>query len=299
VSALWRAALLVLISIAPGAAYVSVINDLTDRDEDLAAGKANRLAGRSRATAALFLAIPIAVGVVICYLWRDDALLLSLYLAAWLAFSLYSIPPFRFKTRGILGVLCDASGSNLFPSLVAVILAYRAAYRPVSFLWLAAVGAWTMANGIRGILWHQLTDVDNDRAAGVRTFVERHPPHVAIRLGTYIAFPLELLALAVILWQIRSPLPLLFLGIYAFVASKRLRHWSMNAVIVAPKPRYLIVLHEYYGLYLPLAILIASALRHPLDWLALAIHICIFPAFLVRTARDYGNLIREHRYPWQ
>lgn len=283
----------------PGAAYVSVINDFTDREEDLAAGKPNRLAGRSPAFAAMLIATTAGAGIAFSVLWRRDPLLLSVYLAAWLAFSLYSLPPFRFKTRGIFGVLCDASGAHLFPTLVAVVLAYRGAGRPVDIIWIVAVGVWAFANGLRGILWHQLTDIENDRAAGVRTFAERHPPRVAIRLGTYVAFPLELSALAVMLWTMRTPLPLLFLGIYAYVAAKRLRHWKMNAVVVAPKPRFLIVLHEYYDVYLPVSLLVASALRHPLDWIVLAIHVVIFPIRLTQTLRDLRKLIDERRYPWR
>src|SRR6185503_20264135 len=50
-TSLWRSALVTLLALAPGAAYVSVINDLTDLDDDRAAGKANRFEGRSRAYA--------------------------------------------------------------------------------------------------------------------------------------------------------------------------------------------------------------------------------------------------------
>jgi UbiA prenyltransferase family len=297
VSSLWRAALIVLASLVPGAAYVSVINDLTDCDDDLAAGKPNRLAGRSPWLAATLVALTAGMGVAISWLWRDDALLVTAYLMAWLAFSLYSWPPFRFKKRGLLGVLCDASGAHLFPTLVAVILAYRGAGRPVSATWLVAIAVWAFANGLRGILWHQLTDVANDRAAGVRTFAERHPRR-AMLLGTYIAFPLELLALGTMLWLMRAPAPLVALGLYAYLTSKRMRHWKVNAVVVAPKPRFFIVLAEYYSVYLPVSILIASAVRHPRDWIVLGVHVVVFPMRLAQSLRDIGQLIRERRYPW-
>jgi len=293
VSSLWPAALVLLLALVPGAAYVSVINDLTDRDEDLAAGKPNRLLGRPPAYAAALVAITAGLGIVFCILWRHDALLLGVYLAAWLAFSLYSLPPFRFKARGILGVLCDASGAHLFPTLVGVIVACRAAAdRPVSVAWLAAVGTWAFANGVRGILWHQLTDRDNDRVAGVRTFAQLHPPHVAARLGTYAVFPLELAGLAAMLWQMRSVWAVGFLLLYALFAAIRTYRFALNPVIVAPKPRFLIVLHEYYDLFLPIAILLESR-----DWLVLAIHIVLFPNRLRHTFSDAVQLWRERRRP--
>ncbi len=183
-SSLWVSALSLLLAIVPAAIYASVINDVTDLAADLEAGKRNGVAGRSRSMVATF-----------AWLWRDDALLLSCYLATWLAFSLYSLPPFRFKERGAAGVLCDAAGEQLFPALVAVFLACRGAQRAVSGAWVASVAVWALAYGLRGIVWHQLTDVDNDRAAGFRTFARRHPRAAPV-IGTYVVFPLELGAMA-------------------------------------------------------------------------------------------------------
>lgn len=293
VTSLWRTALTILLSLVPGAIYVSVINDLTDREEDLAAGKANRLIGRSRATVAMLILITTGAGVVFCVLWRRDTLLLSAYLAAWLAFSLYSLPPFRWKTRGLLGVLCDASGAHLFPTLVAVLLTFRDAARPVNFAWLAAVGAWAFANGIRGILWHQLTDLEHDRHAGVRTFAQRHSPQFTARLGTFLAFPIELLALAAILIQLHSAWPLAALVAYVLLVALRLRRWQIHPVIVAPKPRYRIVLHEYYDAWFPVAVLIASALHHPLDAIVIALHLMVFPSRLRQALDEARQLRRE------
>lgn len=292
IMAAWPAAVTLLLALIPGAAYVSVINDLTDRDEDAAAGKPNRFATGSPAIGLIVVGITAAAGVFFSWLWRHDVLLLTVYLSAWLAFSLYSLPPFRWKTRGILGVICDASGANLFPTLVAVALAYRAAGRAPDPVWLAAVGTWAFANGVRGILWHQLGDRENDRMSGVRTFAERHPPGVAIFIGTWIAFPLELLALATMLWKIESVWPVVFLALYVQTVRWRVYSWRMSPVVVAPKPRFLIVLHEYYDVYLPIAILIASGLEHRRDFVVLAAHLVLFPIRTIQTARDVGQLLR-------
>lgn len=296
-SALWRAAVTLLAAIVPGAAYVSVINDWTDREEDRAAGKPNRLAHRSRAYAALLVAVTAGIGIAFCIAWRRDTLLLSVYLAAWLAFSLYSLPPFRFKARGILGVLCDAAGAHLFPTLVAVLLADREAGHGVSWTWLAAAGLWAYGNGLRGILWHQLTDCDADRTSGVRTFAQRHPAHAAARLGTCVVFPLELLGLAAMLVQLPTIWPAAALVVYAAFTSVRAYRFNLNAVIVAPKPRFFIVLHEYYDLFLPLSLLLATALRHPLDWIVVAVHLAAFPNRLLQAFREAAQLWRERRHP--
>lgn len=287
---LWRTALALLLALVPGAVYVSVINDLTDRDDDIRAGKPNRLAGASLPKTIAMVAIPVVLGIAVSISWRDDVRLVTAYLAAWLAFSLYSLPPFRFKGRGIAGVLCDACGAHLFPALVAVLLVGRDVRRDPGVLWLASVSLWSLSLGLRGILWHQLTDRENDRTAGVRTFAQRHAPAVAERFGTWVAFPLELAGLGAMLRQLRSPWPLLLLVVYAAFALRRKRAWALSAVIVRPAQRYFIVLREYYDVFLPLSLLIALSLRHPPDAVGLLIHPIVFPRLAWQIAGESWRL---------
>src|SRR5262249_10037133 len=180
-------------------------NELTDRADDTAAGKRNRAADKPGSVAAL-LVVAVGAGFTFAWLWRDDTRLLTCYLAIWLAFALYSIPPFRLKKRGLPGVLWCAAGEQMFPALTAVFIACRGAQRPVSGVWVTSVPVWALAFGLRGIVWHQLTDLENDRRACVQTFAARHPRGAAI-LGTFIVFPLELIALSGVLWQVASVWP--------------------------------------------------------------------------------------------
>ena len=284
VSSLWAGALLLLLAVVAAAVYASVINDVTDRADDVAAGKRNRVAGRSRSLIAALIAVTVGAGFLFAWLWRDDARLLLCYLATWLAFSLYSLPPFRFKGRGAAGVLCDAAGEQLFPTLVAVFLACRGAQRTASGAWVASVAIWALAYGLRGIVWHQLTDVDNDRAAGVRTFARRHP-HAAPLIGTFVAFPLELGALAAMLWQIGGAWPPAFLVLYLLYAVRSARRWQRAPVIVVPKPRFFIVLHQFYSDLFPVALLITASVRDRRDLVVLAAHILLFPRQVVHAIR--------------
>lgn len=290
---LWALFFLVLVALVPGAAYVSVINDLTDLEDDLESNKNNRLAGRSRTFITVTLACCIVPGIAVAIYWRSDPLLLSLYLAAWAAFSLYSIPPVRLKTRGALGVLADASGAHLFPSLVVVVLVFRWRGDPIDLVWLSAVGAWSLSFGLRGILWHQLSDLQNDERAGLRTFVRRHKiawPHA---LGNFVIFPVEIMAFAIILWRAGSRLAVALLCSYALLEWLRTRMWKMNLVIVAPKDRYHIVMHEYYEVFYPLALLLSSSMRYPADILAVAAHLLFFPRRATQTVKDIIKMIKH------
>jgi 1,4-dihydroxy-2-naphthoate octaprenyltransferase len=288
--ALWQAAATLLAALVPGAVYVSVLNDFTDRREDAAAGKRNRLAGKSGPAIALLLALPIAAGLIFVWLWRHDPLLLVPYLAAWAAFSFYSLPPIRLKARGAGGVLTDASGAHLFPTLLAVAIVFRATGTSPSPVWLAATSLWALAYGLRGILWHQLLDAEADRTAAVRTFVVASGREHVVRLARGFVFPVELCAFAVVLSQMPTYLPMLFLVPYALLVKQRMRVFRQDAVIVEPRSRHLIILQEYYDLFLPAALLLACAWRWPLDAAALALHFMLFPNRLARTARDAWKL---------
>jgi glycosyltransferase involved in cell wall biosynthesis len=156
VASTWPAVVSLFLAIAPGAVYVSVINDIADRADDRVAGKTNRLTGKPFWLVALLVIVPISVGLLFIFLWRDTPLLVSAYLGAWAAFSLYSLPPFRLKRRGVLGIIADASGAHLFPTLVAALLSFRATGQAADPIWVTAVAVWALpieALALATMLW--------------------------------------------------------------------------------------------------------------------------------------------------
>ena len=276
IAAIWSAAVALLFAVAPCAAYVSLINDLTDCADDLRAGKTNRMAGRPRWQIALLLTAPLCIAALFSFLWRDDILLVAAYLGSWVAFSLYSIAPFRLKIRGVLGVIADACGSHVFPTLTAALLALRAIGSPIDPVWIGALGVWAFGCGLRGILWHQFYDLEADRTAAVQTFVLTHSRLTALRLAR-IALLIESAGLAWLLLQIRSPWPAMLLLIYGAFAMMKSWLWNVALVIAEPRDRYAILGQEYYTVLFPLGILIACALRNPIDWTIVIAHFIVFP----------------------
>jgi hypothetical protein len=208
----------------------------------------------------------------------------------WLVFVLYSVPPFRWKTRGLLGLLANAAGDTFFPTLVAVLSAFQGARRPLEIGWVVAAGAWALAYGLRGIVWHQLNDAEADRTTMVATFVQRHSPQVAIRLVLFVAFPLELVSLAALFWLIHNWLPFALLLLYWLLVLARMRYWDLQPIVVGPQPDFQFVLEQYYDAFFPLAILIASSLRHSGDTLILAAHLLLFPNRSIDALTDFWKL---------
>lgn len=282
----WPTFAATLAGVAAAAAYVSLINDLTDLDDDAAAGKYNRLAQRGRWYPPVAIGVVLAFGVAVALVaWRGDPLALALFAGPWLAFSLYSLPPVRLKARGAAGALADASGAHLFPHLLIAVAVFQAADRRLDAMWLAAIGTWALATGIRGALWHQLSDAEADRRAGVNTFGRLDPARA--RAAGEAAFAIELAAFAFLL--VRSggaPVAFVLLIAYVLLERARVRLWGAHVIVVAPAPHYRIAMHEYYLFFYPLAFLIASSLRHGADVIVLLVHTALFHRVALTAARD-------------
>jgi 1,4-dihydroxy-2-naphthoate octaprenyltransferase len=283
---LWPQLLAALIALAACAAYVSVINDLTDSKDDEASGKANRVVGKSRAFVTATLAGCLLLGFAVSVYWRREPLLLSLYLASWIVFTLYSLPPFRLKTRGVLGLLADASGAHLFPTFLVVYMVNRQIAARADVIWLVAVSAWALSFGARGILWHQLSDLHNDEKIGLSTFARRHKTAWLRRLGNFVIFPVELATFFFMLWHAGSRIAIALLGYYALLAFLRKRIWAVNLLVVVPKTRAYIAMQEYYEVFFPLAFLLSSSMTYPLDALMIVPHLLLFPRRAAQSAKD-------------
>ncbi len=270
--------LFLLLSLTIGGAYVSLINDLTDVEDDAASGKRNRLANKSAFFTTVLLAVCLLPALAINIYWaRQDSLTFYLYLWAWIAYTLYSLSPFRFKKRGFLGVLADASGAHLFPQLYIVSATSFWLGQSVNFKWFAAVGVWSLACGIRGILWHQVLDASNDIKANVNTFVCKHSRATACWIGERVIFRVELLAFVAMIIIARNYLAAVFLLIYFLFVWARSVVWEIDVVIVAPQKKYQILMYEYYEFFYPLAFLLLAIVRSPSDIFFLIAHFILFP----------------------
>jgi 4-hydroxybenzoate polyprenyltransferase len=281
---LWPVVALALPALIVCASYVSVLNDLTDAKDDQASGKSGRWPGGTRVYPALLLAGCMAAGGAFLIVWRKDALLFYAYLLPWLAFTLYSAPPFRLKVRGIWGVLADASGAHLFPTLFAVVLVYHWSRGEATTQWTILIALWAFAAGVRGILWHQLEDAVNDRKIGLHTFVCLHGTKTAERLGL-LAFLLEFAAFLIMLWLTRNALTLLFLILYGLFAFVRRRLLGIGLTVIKPARASRMAMAEYYIVLYPLAYLLTASLQHPSAlWLVLFHGILFFrhALYLVR-----------------
>jgi 4-hydroxybenzoate polyprenyltransferase len=288
---LWPAVLTLLASLIVGAIYVSVLNDVTDLKDDAAAGKVNRVSGRSPIIVFALITLPVLGGLFFLWTWREQPLLFAVYALAWVAFTLYSLPPVRLKTRGLWGLVADASGSHLCPTLLASLLVFAVAQRSPDGLWLTCVGTWAAAYGLRGILWHQVMDAESDRLAGARTFVQRHGERLARGLGLAVVFPIEILALAGLVVMTGSTGAGLALVVYGALALGRVRWFRMRAIVVSQQPQSFMVMNEYYEVFLPLFLIAGSVSHHPADLFVIIVHLAVFPGRMIQVTSDIFTIV--------
>src|SRR5262249_10672967 len=115
----------------------------------------------------------------------------------------------------------------------------------------------------------------------------------AVLLGGCGALPIELVALAALLWRMHSPWPLLFLLVYAAFTIVKSRVWGLAIIIVEPRERYAILGTEYYTLLFALGVLLSCALRYPADWLGLVAHLLLFPSPAAVFINETRALLRD------
>jgi 1,4-dihydroxy-2-naphthoate octaprenyltransferase len=282
--------LYIMLALVLGAAYVSVINDITDMEEDLAIGKKNRMAGVRPSLRWIFPVLALVFGAVYLASFYPHWLIIALGVMPWVAFSSYSIPPVRLKKRGFWGVLADASGAHVFTSLFIVASMSYYTGQAIDWIWFCAVGVWALCYGLRGILWHQFIDRDNDIRSGVRTFATEVEPESFDR-PTAVILALEIIALGVMLWRIGKPLPVIFLVFYVLFVLACSRKLGFRVVAIRMPPGegypYLILLADYYQVFLPVALLLRAALAFPYDWIILLAHLVLF-SWSIRRLLRYG-----------
>lgn len=293
-AAVWPALVVGMLALIPLASFVCVINDIADERTDRAAGKSNRMAGRSAFFKVAWLAACLGTGAAVAWVsFRGNEVALLLYVANWGAFVLYSLPPIRLKERGLAGVFADALGGTALPVLWWVLLA-----NPVSSaLLLAVAGTWSLAFGLRGILYHQAADIALDRSSGVETFAVRVGLPKLRRLVVGAIFPVELLALACLLWMSGSAFVAPLLAVYLFTQFALWKWLRIRNVVVDAGERTRLALLKYYQLWFPLTFILSLGCVDVRAFLLLPLHVLAFPDTWRRLGGSCADIRHNLRYP--
>lgn len=287
-----------LVAIIIGAVYVSVINDITDIKEDLVAGKTNRMSSLRPVVRMIIVMMCLSAGIACGVIIYPNRLSLFFYLMAWIVFSLYSIPPFRLKKRGVSGLICDASGAHLFPTLFTAAYLCADNFGTLGLGWYGAVGIWSLTYGLRGILWHQFYDRNNDLKSGTSTYASQKSPE-DFQASELIIFVVEISAFSVIFYKTLSTLTMLSLVLYILlVLIRKLAFDYRISLIVTPEGLpHQILMNDFYLVFFPLAQLGSLAMTERYGWIVLCIHMVLFPRKTILVVYDFVLFLKTSLKP--
>lgn len=145
-------------------AFSYVINDFSDIEVDRKAGKHKIISDLPKPIIIASMVLMAGIGIVpLLFVIQNKIVYLLLTAFIYLAGAAYSIHLFRFKEKGVIGLLECSIAQRCFPLLplffiVKVPMLFFVIFQLISFV-----------NGIRYLLIHQNIDYENDIKSGVAT----------------------------------------------------------------------------------------------------------------------------------
>lgn len=254
----------ILTVLLSGAVFVSVLNDYTDLQVDIIAGKENRLSSFHPKYAKLILIFfgILGLGVLlICFYNSTVSILITL--GSYLSYYFYSCNPFRFKSKGILGVFADACGAHLFPCIL-VMYQLGIFNNFVDYYFVISMFFWSFIVGLRGILYHQYIDLENDLKCGLNTVAVKLPL-TSIKKIEPLLVSLEIIFWLYITFKNTTTISFISLGIYVvvvFLNSKFLRY-RYTLILSDLKHRHKILFLDLYNFYYPFISFLYLSMLNP------------------------------------
>lgn len=298
ISTLYPAFILIFLSGITAGTYASIINDVTDLEEDRLVGKITGYMALSRKGRFLALAACFSGGIITAYLLRHYHYSLLCYITIWVVYSLYSIKPIRLKERGGWGIISVAVGEHVLAATLSLLLVWESVKCTIPIPWLISLMIWSVALGCRGILWHQLCDYENDKISNTKTLSSKYEFSKLSYIGARILFPTELTGLASFLYFTHNYDLRIFLISSVFFEWLRYRFMATNIVLSAPAPNQRFALFEYYQLFMPMAILYSLYSYDRGALFVFIVHSLLFPLPLIQFISHAIHLIRWELWPF-
>ncbi|MBN3958899.1 tetratricopeptide repeat protein [Nostoc sp. NMS8] len=273
------------------AAYGHVVNDIFDIEVDLQAGKHNRITSLSNLQRILLGTSLAVAGLIPWFFIGVNAKSTLLLATIYILLTIYSAPPLRLKERGIWGVITDAAQVHAVPTLlVATVFSDLASIPQPQSASLATVAtAWAFLAGIRAIVLHQIWDWENDLNSGVKTLVTSIGVDSA-RFGiSYIVFPSEIFLLCLLMWVTSHFAPLVLVFFIPYIPLRMINIKLTSGVFdIAPVQKAYILPHDFYEVWLPLALTILLSVREVSSLSLLALHIALFYPAIAQRATEFN-----------
>ncbi len=161
---LMRILLFALLSVS-ATTYGYLVNDLADIELDKEHGKINTFAGDSRAKAVGVVFSVLLLTLLLAAPFFSSAVFVVIFLLWLILSSAYSLPPFRLKEKGALGLIVVVFAQRLLPVLLVF-----AAFHFTNIYEIMLLAAYVLFRGLSSDVNHQVEDYRNDMATTTNTF---------------------------------------------------------------------------------------------------------------------------------
>ena len=265
------------------AIFGHMINDFSDKDVDRAAGKTRPIAIWPSYLSIVILTLLAAINCLIAYLIFDP---LTVYLTIFtiLLGGFYSIKPLRFKEKGFAGWATAALAQRSLP----IIIIFQA-FNYWDFAAVALIIVSTII-GVRSIIVHQVTDLQNDLNSSVETVATLRGINHLKWLMVRVFFPMEILFAATTIILMSSYYPALGIisTIYLlWILYDNKKGQPLNVMSYN-------VFHYYYNLFWPVILATIIAFEIPLFTVAIFFIIGLHFRNLNYKIREY---IKDKKIP--
>lgn len=278
------------------AGFGNYLNDLTDIQDDAIAGKSNAAAKHSPFISTLLLVTLGSMALMPWVLPRFQWLPFTIALVHLLCFVMYSVRPFRFKERGMPGIIMDALYAHVLPAWmsISVMVSEPEWYHFRSHqVFLGMLGAWAFSLGLRGILGHQIEDFENDKKSGTTTFVTRIGKKRAVSMLRGLFLPVEFFCFAGMWVFIDISYWWMTVGLMAFMPYKFILMkwvWKMDLEKHYQIPLFNAYFSNFYEQWMPVLVLVFLGIMDPWYWILLLIHLFLFRETVSRLYNEWKSL---------
>ena len=217
--------------------------------------------------------------------WWAIAVLSANYLLP----TIYAVPPLRLKVRGFAGVLTDALGAHVVPTLFVLVAVgfFRDGVSLIKIGIGVSALVWSLFFGMRGIVVHQILDASGDLESDVVTFAGRQPREALRRLVLWCFFPLEVAALCVFVglmipysWILAS-----VTGVYILLEFGKVRSGLVMPVFFEAseaRERYVPLLNNsFYELWLPCSLILQLGVVNSEFFIIGLVHLLLFGSLIL------------------
>ncbi|HWE72429.1 MAG TPA: UbiA family prenyltransferase [Stellaceae bacterium] len=294
-----------LFSISNVAAYGHVINDLFDIEADLRAGRHNTMAaaGGNRRLFLFLCAMLFLIGFAPTLLAHYSIPTILLLALNFLWPTLYSLPGIRLKERGLAGLLCDALGSHVTPTLVVLSVFGMIWPARSSLFFPIVVVTWSAALGLKGILHHQMLDRANDIRSGTVTFATaKLRPERMSRFMTFFNLFVELPVSAALVFATWGWAPSVAIAFVIYGALETAKYslgfqFALTSETWTIRRSVPFTNETFYTVWLPLAAVVQLAARGTVGLLIAVAHVLLFFPNIAAQFNEIKAIVRVADLP--